>query len=390
MKFSKRLDNITEYYFSRKLEEVRQLQQKGKDVINLAIGSPDMAPPDMVIDKLKQSADNQNNHSYQPYRSIKELRAAISVWYSANYRVIADPEKEILPLLGSKEGIFYISMALIDEGDEVLVPDPGYPAYSSAAMLAGGSVRYFDLYEENGWYPDLESIQQNDLSRVKLMWINYPNMPTGAKADRDVFGRLAEFGEKNNILIVNDNPYSMVFSKEQMSILESDNNKNFTAELNSMSKTYNMAGWRLGMLIASESLVNAVLQVKSNVDSGMFKPIQEAAITALGMDREWYSTLKKRYNDRKNLLYKLLDELSCIYSREQEGMFIWAKIPENAADSGDFIDSILDKAGVFIAPGIIFGNNGRRYIRVSLCAREERISEAIGRLKDCKFQILEL
>ena len=384
MKFSKRLDNITEYYFSKKLEEVRKLESEGKNIINLGIGSPDLPPSKSTINALITSAENFKNHSYQPYRSIRDLRKAMSEWYLKIYSVKSDCDKEILPLLGSKEGIFYLSMALLDEGDEVLVPNPGYPAYTSATRLAGGNIKYYDLKEENNWLPELEELSKTDLTKVKLMWINYPQMPTGAKADRKIFTEIAEFGKKHNIIICNDNPYSLVLNEEQLSILSFDESRETCIELNSFSKSFNMAGWRVGMLIANENIINAVLQVKSNVDSGMFRPVQDAAIIALSNPEEWHSERNKTYRIRRELVFKMLDTMNLTYDKHQAGLFVWAKLPDTIADAEKYLDNILFNAGVFITPGKIFGSNGIRYIRVSLCANERDIIEASNRITNMK------
>ncbi|MDP4267300.1 MAG: aminotransferase class I/II-fold pyridoxal phosphate-dependent enzyme [Bacteroidota bacterium] len=382
MNFSKRLNEIKEYYFSKKLEEVRQLEARGKRIINLGIGSPDMAPSEETIKSLIASAENPKNHAYQSYRSIIELRIAISKWYIRTFGIASDPVKEILPLLGSKEGVFYLSMALLDEGDEVLIPNPGYPAYSSAAKIAGGKVRYYDLKEEIGWYPDLSELENMDLSKVKLVWVNYPNMPTGARANKEVLRQLAEFGLKHDIIICNDNPYSMVLNDEQISIMEFDTDKRVCIELNSMSKSFNMAGWRIGMMIAGEEIINAVLQIKSNVDSGMFRPLQDAAIAAFENDSSWHELRNKEYRERRELVFKMLDIMAFTYDPLQVGMFVWAKSPDYISNIEEYLDSILYNAGVFLTPGKIFGSNGERFIRVSLCSSKENIEEAMRRIME--------
>ena len=387
MKFSKRLNDIQEYYFSKKLEEVRKLDAQGKNIINLGIGSPDLPPSENTVNALIASAKDPSHHSYQPYRSTKELRAAMSKWYLETYNVIVDSDREILPLLGSKEGVFYLSMAMLDEGDEALVPNPGYPAYSSSAKIAGAKVSYYNLKEENGWYPDLNELENMDLSRVKIMWINYPNMPTGAKADREVMKKLVDLCRKKDILLCNDNPYSMVLNDEQVSLLEFDSSRQVSAELNSFSKSFNMAGWRVGMLMANENIINAVLQVKSNVDSGMFRPLQDAAAAALQNENEWHDNRNNVYKERRELVCIMLDKMNCIYNKDQVGMFVWAKVPDTVGNTEEFIDRILYEAGVFITPGKIFGSNGERYIRVSLCANKNKIIEATKRIENVELRI---
>ena len=390
MKFSKRLDSIQEYYFSRKLDEVRKLESQGKNIINLGIGSPDMPPSPETIDALKSSADDITHHSYQPYRSTKKLRTAISSWYKSTYNVSADPDKELLPLLGSKEGVFYLSMALLDEGDEVLIPDPGYPTYSSAANIAGATIRNYDLVESNNWLPDLNALGNQDLTKVKLMWINYPNMPTGAVATEEFYREIIAFGKKHDILICNDNPYSLVlndttglraFETRALSLLAFDDGKEVSVELNSLSKSFNMAGWRIGMMLSNETVVNAVLQVKSNVDSGMFRPLQDAAVVALQNSRQWHDERNHIYRERKELVCKMLDIMNFKYAGDQVGMFVWAKAPDSIKEIEKYLDNILYEAGVFITPGFIFGKNGERYIRISLCADKAKITEATKRIE---------
>ena len=390
MKFSKRLDSIQEYYFSRKLDEVRKLESQGKNIINLGIGSPDMPPSPETIDALKSSADDITHHSYQPYRSTKKLRTAISSWYKSTYNVSADPDKELLPLLGSKEGVFYLSMALLDEGDEVLIPDPGYPTYSSAANIAGATIRNYDLVESNNWLPGLNALGNQDLTKVKLMWINYPNMPTGAVATEEFYREIIAFGKKHDILICNDNPYSLVlndttglraFETRALSLLAFDDGKEVSVELNSLSKSFNMAGWRIGMMLSNETVVNAVLQVKSNVDSGMFRPLQDAAVVALQNSRQWHDERNHIYRERKELVCKMLDIMNFKYAGDQVGMFVWAKAPDSIKEIEKYLDNILYEAGVFITPGFIFGKNGERYIRISLCADKAKITEATKRIE---------
>ncbi|MFY0654417.1 MAG: aminotransferase class I/II-fold pyridoxal phosphate-dependent enzyme [Cyclobacteriaceae bacterium] len=375
-----RLNSVQEYYFSRKLEEIRQMNLAGKDVINLGIGSPDLAPAEAVVDALHQSARKDNNHGYQSYRSIEELRIAIAEFYKTHFNVNLDPKTEVLPLLGSKEGVMYISMAFLNPGDIVLVPNPGYPAYEAVAkMIEAEPIRY-DLKSNDNWAPDLASIDSDIVEKAKIMWVNYPNMPTGATGSKEIFQELIDFGKANDILICNDNPYSFILNDKPMSILEQDENLEHCLELNSLSKAYNMAGWRVGMVSGNQDYINAILKVKSNVDSGMFRPVQEAAITALGLSKEWIDENNVIYKSRKKFAQELLDTIGCIYDESQVGMFVWATNPEGRK-SEEFIDEILQKANVFVTPGTIFGTNGEGFVRVSLCSTEEKFRESIERIK---------
>lgn len=379
-----RLNSVQEYYFSRKLEEIRQMNLAGKDVINLGIGSPDLAPAESVIEALHTSASNKKSHGYQSYRSIEELRIAIAGFYKKHFSVQLDPKTEILPLLGSKEGVMYISMAFLNPGDTVLIPNPGYPAYEAVArMIEANPVRY-NLSKDNNWAPDLAGIDEAILQKAKIMWVNYPNMPTGADGSKKIFEDLIAFGKKHNILICNDNPYSFILNDQPKSILEQDPEKAHCLELNSMSKAYNMAGWRVGMVSGNEAYINAILKVKSNVDSGMFKPVQEAAIEALNLPKKWIEENNVVYNERKKVACELLDTIGCTYDQKQVGMFVWAKNPEGRK-SEEFIDEILQKSNVFITPGTIFGNNGEGFVRVSLCSTEEKFRESIDRIKQAQI-----
>ncbi len=375
-----RLNSVQEYYFSRKLEEIRQMNAAGKDVINLGIGSPDLAPAPAVTDALSQSAANPKNHGYQSYRSIEELRVAIAEFYNQHFGVNLNPKTEILPLLGSKEGVMYISMAFLNPGDTVLIPNPGYPAYEAVAkMIEANPVRY-NLNKDNSWAPDLASIDSETRKKAKIMWVNYPNMPTGADGSKEIFDNLIQFGKENNILICNDNPYSFILNDTPKSILAQDSAKEHCLELNSMSKAFNMAGWRVGMVSGHQEYIDAILKVKSNVDSGMFKPVQEAAIAALQLSSDWIAENNVVYKKRKAKAAELLHTIGCEFDENQVGMFLWATNPAGR-QSEEFIEEILQKAHVFITPGTIFGSNGEGFVRVSLCSTEEKFSESIARIK---------
>lgn len=378
-----RIAEVKEYYFSKKLDEIRDMNARGCDVINLGIGSPDLPPAKQVTDKLVQSASQPNTHAYQSYRSIPELRSAISDFYSRHYDVQLNGTSEVLPLLGSKEGVMYISMAFLNPGDTVLIPNPGYPAYRTAADMMGAKAVYVDLKEENSWFPDLENLDPEVLASAKMMWVNYPNMPTGQKASAEMFVKLAEFAQKHNILVVNDNPYSFILNDEPKSLLSVPGAMENCLELNSMSKAFNMAGWRVGMVCGREEYVNAILRVKSNVDSGMFRPVQEAAVEALNLPDSWFDEVNLEYAQRRKLAERILDILGCTYDSKQSGMFMWAKIPAGQ-NSEDFIEEILQERFVFITPGTIFGSNGEGYVRISLCANKEMFNTAIERLEMVK------
>jgi len=353
----------------------------GIDIINMGIGNPDILPPDEVIDALTNSCNNAEAHGYQPYRGIDELRSAISDWYYRYYDVKPDPGSQVLPLIGSKEGIMHISMAYLNMEDAVLVPDTGYPAYATAARICGARCIYYDLSKENNWMPDLKSIESTDLQGIKLMWVNYPNMPAGVRATDKLFRDLVNFARKHNILVVNDNPYSFILNNKPLSILSSVNSFENVLELNSLSKSHNMAGWRLGMVVGHEEHINDILKIKSNIDSGMFLPIQQAAIKAFRIGQDWYDKLNLIYSLRQQMVYDLLLRLGCSTTSDQSGMFLWSRIPDRFADSYEFSDHCLDKYHLFITPGLVFGLNGRRYVRTSLSLKESRIKEAMERVK---------
>ncbi len=382
IKTANRLNVVSEYYFSRKLKEIADMEGKGIDVINLGIGSPDMAPSGDVIDTLIRESRLPGNHAYQSYSGIPALRKAYADWYHRFFGVTLNPENEILPLMGSKEGIMHISMAFLNPGDEVLVPDPGYPAYAAVARLLGAKVRYFRLLENNGWLPDLKALERSGLSGVKIMWVNYPNMPTGTPASYRFFETLIDFGREHHILIINDNPYSFILNNEQKSLLRIPEAKEIALELNSLSKSHNMAGWRLGMLAGHSEYIRAVLQVKSNMDSGMFKPLQLAAVKALKQPESWYRRLNRIYLQRRKIAFEILDTLQCRYDKNQTGMFVWAKIPRGSENSEIFSDTLLKNTGVFLTPGFIFGTAGKRYLRLSLCTEKNRLQEAGARIKE--------
>lgn len=381
MEVASRLNGIGEYYFSQKLRQIDELNKAGENVINLGIGSPDMPPHPEVIKTLQEEAAKPNVHGYQSYKGIPVFRKAIADWYHKWYGVSLNPDLEILPLIGSKEGIMHISMTFLNEGDKVLIPNPGYPTYQSATRLAGGICIDYDLKESNNWEPDLEELERMDLSHVKLMWVNYPHMPTGQNGNMELFEKLVLFARKHNILLCHDNPYSFILNKETpISLLRIANSKDVVIELNSLSKSHNMAGWRVGMIAASEDNIGKILRFKSNMDSGMFMPVQMAASKALTLDESWHVQLNKVYSARREKVYGLLDALNCRYDKQQVGLFIWAKIPTEFKDGYELSDEVLSKARVFITPGGIFGTNGNEYIRVSLCTTQEKITEALQRI----------
>ena len=372
---------VTEYYFSAKLAQIERMRQEGAEIINLGIGSPDMAPATEVSAELTRSASVSGNHGYQGYRGIPTLRQAFAEWYGKYFAVTLDPASEILPLIGSKEGIMHISMAFLDPGDEVLVPDPGYPAYAAAASLAGGVVRKYDLTEETGWLPDIRAIEAAGTEKVKIMWINYPHMPTGAKATHELFVELVGFALRNRILLCNDNPYSFILNSDHLSILSVPGARASALELNSLSKSHNMAGWRIGMLAGHKRYIDDVLRVKSNMDSGMFKPLQEAAAKALSAPDEWYARLNEVYNRRRRYAEALMDELGCSFSPSQSGLFLWGRIPGRYSNAEELTEELLQRNHLFVTPGSVFGDNGRSHIRISLCAEEEIMKKALRRIK---------
>jgi aspartate/methionine/tyrosine aminotransferase len=377
--FSKRLAAVQEYYFSRKLREVAQLQAAGKPIINMGIGSPDMAPHPSVVDALSKSAAKSNAHGYQGYQGIPALRAGFADFYQRFYGVSLDPQTEILPLMGSKEGIMHVSMAFLDAGDQVLVPDPGYPTYRSVAALLGVEAVPYALKAENGWRPDWTDIESCDLSKVKIMWANYPHMPTGARADLGVFEEIIAFGKKHGILIVHDNPYSFVLEKQPKSIFQVHGSKEIALELNSLSKTSNMAGWRVGMLAGKPEWIQAVTKVKSNMDSGMFLGIQEGAVAALALGRDWYDALNQTYERRRELVRNFAGKLGFSFETDTAGMFVWCKI-QDGKSAEEWVDYLLHEKSIFVTPGTVFGTQGKGYIRISLCISEEKIKEAIDRI----------
>lgn len=378
-----RLNDVQEYYFSKKLDQIAKMRSAGVDVINLGIGSPDLAPPEAALQKTCETIMQQTSHGYASYRSIPELRSAIASWYKSTYNIELNSESEVLPLLGSKEGILYLSMALLNPGDKVLVPNPGYPAYASVAKLLGAEIIYYDLTDEGGWLPDFKKIGSLDLTNCKLMWVNYPHMPTGKVASKEVFDSLVAFGKEKKILICNDNPYSLVLNNTQpLSIFGSDPKMEVTAELNSLSKSFNMAGWRVGMFMGSKELVDAVIAVKSNVDSGMFLAVQKGAMEALKATPVWHDERNQTYLERRKVIWEIFDMLNLQYDKNQVGLFVWARTPDSISDVVEYIDDILLKANVFLTPGMIFGSNGKRFIRASLCAPTERLLKAKERIKE--------
>jgi aspartate/methionine/tyrosine aminotransferase len=379
---AKRLEGIGEYYFSQKLREIDELNKQGKNIINLGIGSPDLPPHPDVIKVLNEESVKPNVHAYQNYKGSPILRKAFADWYRTWYHVSLNPDTEILPLIGSKEGIMHICMTYLNEGDEVLLPNPGYPTYRSAVKLAGGVCIDYDLEEENNYFPDFAALEQKDLSKVKLMWVNYPHMPTGQLASVEMYQQLIAFAKKHDILICHDNPYSFILNESPMSLLSLEGAKDVVLELNSLSKSQNMAGWRVGVLCAAKERIDEVLRFKSNMDSGMFLPVQLAAAKALSLGKEWYDSVNKIYRERRTKVYELLDTLKCNYSKDQVGMFMWAGIPDNYKDGYALSDDILYNRNVFITPGGIFGSAGEKYIRISLCGSIEKFEEAIKRVKN--------
>ena len=381
IKQSDRLNSVEEYYFSKKLREVSNMIQSGDSVINMAIGSPDLFPSIKVVDEIKNSLSDSFAHKYQSYQGLPELRDAIAKFYNKFFGVELNPSNEVLPLMGSKEGIMHISLAFLNPGDEVLIPNPGYPTYLSVTKLVQANPIFYNLSEENGWFPNLSELENKDLSKVKLMWINYPHMPTGASANFDQFEKLLEFAKTNNILLINDNPYSFILNDEYLSLLKVKGYKDFVLELNSLSKSFNMSGWRVGMLVGSSDNITKVLKVKSNMDSGMFYGIQKGAIAALNLDKSWFEDLNKVYLKRRKLIWNIADKLNCSYDKNSKGLFVWAKLPNHIKSSEQYIDTLLKEKKIFIAPGTIFGSNGEGYIRFSLCIDEVKIDEALKRIE---------
>ncbi len=370
-----RLNDVKEYYFSIKLREVRALIAQGKPIINLGIGSPDLNPPEEVIHALNSA----NTHGYQNYQGIPELRHAMAEFYQNHYHVSLQEENEILPLMGSKEGIFHISMAFLNPEDDVLIPNPGYPTYASVTKLVQARPIYYNLTEANNWFPDLKALEKKDLKKVKLMWINYPHMPTGTAPTDALFDKLISFAKKHEILIVNDNPYSFILNKNPKSILAYKEAQKVAIELNSLSKTFNMAGWRVGMVVGNSKYIDSILKVKSNMDSGMYYGIQQGAITALNLSGNWFSETNEIYRKRRKVVWKICDRLKCTYNEQSTGMFVWAKIPKGRS-SNEITDELLYKYDIFITPGTVFGSMGEGYIRFSLCVKEEQIQKVLTRI----------
>lgn len=383
-----RLSLVSEYYFSRKLKEVAKLNAEGKDIISLAIGSPDMPPSKETIDTLCENAKKADAHGYQPTVGIPELRGAMANFYKRWYGVELNPATEIQPLIGSKEGILHVTLALCNPGDKVLVPNPGYPTYTSLSKILGQEIINYDLLEENGWQPDFDQLEKMDLKGVKLMWTNYPNMPTGGRATRELYERLGAFAKAHDIVIVNDNPYSFILNRdEHLSILQVEGAKDCCIEFNSMSKSHNMPGWRVGMLATNSTFVQWILKIKSNIDSGTFRPLQLAAAQAYSNSDDWHKDANiKTYSTRRKIAEEIMTTLGCTYDPKQQGMFLWGRIPDSYGDVEELTEKVLHEARVFITPGFIFGSNGKRYIRISLCAKDEKMQEALKRVRELKIK----
>ena len=377
-----RVGSVQEYYFSKKLKEVAEMNAAGKNVINLGVGSPDLPPSEQTIETLCEHARKANEHGYQPYVGIPELRKGFADWYKTWYNVDLDPKTEIQPLIGSKEGILHISLAFLNPGDGVLVPNPGYPTYSSVSKLVEARLIPYELKEELGWQPDFEELEKMDLSNVKLMWTNYPNMPTGANASVELYEKLVALGRKHGIIICNDNPYSFILNEHPLSILSIPGAKEICIEMNSMSKAHNMPGWRMAMLASNAQFVQWILKVKSNIDSGQFKPMQYAAVEALSAKKEWYDNMNRVYRSRRNLAGQIMRTLGCEYDENQVGMFLWGRIPDSAESGEAIANKVLYEANVFLTPGFIFGSRGERYIRISLCCKNETLEEALKRIEN--------
>lgn len=375
-----RLDDVKEYYFSKKLREVASLKAVGKPIISLGIGSPDLTPDNRVLKALSNAANEKTAHGYQSYQGLPALRQAMASFYESNFKVNLNPNTEVLPLMGSKEGIMHVSMAFLNPGDQVLIPNPGYPTYTSVTKLVGAEPIFYDLVAENDWLPNFEALEKLNLSKVKIMWINYPHMPTGAIAKNKVYQKLIDFAKKQNILLVNDNPYSFVLNENPESILNFEGAKDVALELNSLSKSFNMAGWRVGMFLGAKEYLDQILKVKSNMDSGMFYGIQQGAIEALHLSKDWFKSINEHYHRRREIVYKILDNLNCVYDITHVGMFVWAKLPEGIT-SEQMTDKMLYEKDVFITPGTVFGSNGEGYIRLSLCVSEESLEQVLTRVK---------
>ena len=387
IKPAERLSLVSEYYFSRKLKEVAQMNAEGKDIISLAIGSPDMPPSKQTIQTLCEVASRPDTHGYQPTMGTPELRKAMADFYKRWYGVELNPATEIQPLIGSKEGILHVTLAFVNPGEEVLVPNPGYPTYTSLSKILGAKVVNYDLMEDNGWQPDFEQLEKMDLSRVKLMWTNYPNMPTGGNARMETYERLVDFARKHNIVVVNDNPYSFILNDKPMSLLQVEGAKDCCIEFNSMSKSHNMPGWRVGMCATNPTFISWILKIKSNIDSGTFRGIQLAAAAALSNDEEWHHEANiETYARRRKYAEQIMDALGCKYDPNQVGMFLWGRIPDSYSNCEELTERVLHEARVFITPGFIFGSKGERYVRISLCAKEEKIQAALERIKKLKIE----
>lgn len=375
-----RLEDVKEYYFSKKLREVASLKAEGKPIISLGIGSPDLMPDQKVLSALNNAVSATTAHGYQSYQGLPALRQAMASFYESNFNVKLDANSEVLPLMGSKEGIMHVSMAFLNKGDQVLIPNPGYPTYTSVTKLVGAEPVFYDLIAKNDWLPDFETLEKLDLSKVKIMWINYPHMPTGAIAKNKMYQKLIAFAKAHNILLVNDNPYSFVLNDSPESILNYDGAKEVALELNSLSKSFNMAGWRVGMFVGAKDYLDQILKVKSNMDSGMFYGIQQGAIQALQLSKDWFKNINKHYHSRREIVYKILDALDCVYDKSHVGMFVWAKLPEGIT-SEQMTDKMLYEKDVFITPGTVFGSNGEGYIRLSLCISEDSLKQVLTRVK---------
>lgn len=376
-----RVQQVKEYYFSRKLKEIAELNAKGADIISLGIGGPDRPPHQDVINTLCSDAQRSDSHGYQAYVGIPELREAFAEWYKTYYNVELNPVTEIQPLIGSKEGILHTTLAFINPDDGVLLPNPGYPTYTSVSKLAEAELYTYDLTEEGGWEPDFEALEKLPLEKIKLMWVNYPHMPTGKRASLELFKKLVDFGRKHNIVIVNDNPYSFILNDNPLSILNIEGAKDIAIEMNSLSKSHNMPGWRIGMIASNPTFIQWILKVKSNIDSGQFRPMMKAAVEALKQDKEWYAQINTTYAKRRLIAEEIMNTLGCHFDPAQSGLFLWGRIPESEESSEALADNILYNARVFITPGFIFGSNGNRYIRISLCAKEDKMQEALNRIK---------
>ncbi|MDR0977186.1 MAG: aminotransferase class I/II-fold pyridoxal phosphate-dependent enzyme [Prevotellaceae bacterium] len=383
---ARRLAEVSEYYFSRKLKEVARMNAEGRDVISLGVGSPDLPPSEATVERLCREAHNPAGHGYMPYNGTPELRAAFAAWYRKWFGVTLDAADEVLPLIGSKEGILHTTLAFVNPGEQVLVPNPGYPTYTSLSRLLGAEVVYYNLTEATGWLPDWEELERMDTSRVKLMWVNYPHMPTGTNATPELYARLVAFARRRGIVIVNDNPYSFILNDTPLSILSVPGAKECCIEFNSMSKSHNMPGWRIGMLASNAAFVSYIIKVKSNIDSGMFRAVQLAAATALEAERDWYDGNNRNYAARRRVAGEIMEAMGCTYDARQSGMFLWGRIPDSYADVEQLTERVLHEARVFVVPGFIFGSNGARYVRLSLCCTEERLQEALERIKRLEWK----